>query len=450
MKSAYLFIILYFSLSIVGNAQIDLEQKLKDKVKQRAEQRTDEAIDKALDKTEEEAKKAAKGEKKDKKSKSSSSDSESEAEVKGEESTNEASSSSTSKDVNQKKSLTTYGKYDFIPGEKIIVQEDFEQVAIGDYPVDWNTNSGAEIVNVEGETGKWFLMKNPGVFMPEYINDLPDNFTLELDLICNEEYSYYSDDFCIWFASMSKPSEEFTAYGDYGSTPHAVCVALDPTLQTNVKGQLKFVNFNEEGRDIISNEIPTAKFRTPDKTKVHVSIWRQKNRIRVYLDDEKVLDLPRAFASNVNYNKITFSRKDGSDGDRFLLGNIRFAVGAPDTRSKLITEGKLITRGILFDTGSDKIKAESFGTLKDIAQVLTENPDVQVKIIGHTDSDGDEAKNLELSKKRAIAVKEALSKEFKIDASRMETDGKGESEPSDKNDTPAGKANNRRVEFVKK
>ena len=57
--------------------------------------------------------------------------------------------------------------------------------------------------------------------------------------------------------------------------------------------------------------------------------------------------------------------------------------------------------------------------------------------------------NLELSKKRAASVKESLTKEFGIDASRMETDGKGESEPIDKNDNPAGKANNRRVEFIK-
>lgn len=71
-------------------------------------------------------------------------------------------------------------------------------------------------------------------------------------------------------------------------------------------------------------------------------------------------------------------------------------------------------------------------------------------IVGHTDADGDAAANLDLSKRRAASVKTALAAEFKIDAGRMDTDGKGESEPVDKNDTPAGKANNRRVEFIKK
>jgi outer membrane protein OmpA-like peptidoglycan-associated protein len=451
MKAFQIIIIAILGIVNLSSAQIDLEQRVKDKVKQRAEQRTDEAIDKALDKTEEGAKKAAKGEKKNKKEKDNESNTEnndsnnnSESEGNSEEGSNKTSTSAPAK-----KSLQTYGKYDFVPGEKIIAQEGFEQVAISDYPVDWNTNSGAEIVNVDGENGKWLMMNNPGVFMPEFITDLPENFTLEFDLICNEEFSYYSSPLEVWLASMTKPEAEFTAYGDYGRTPNAFVFSLHPTLQTDVEGVIRYKNFDTEGNEIISNDISTNQFIASKKNKVHVSVWRQKNRIRVYLNEEKVLDLPRAFASSINYNRITFARKDGTEGDRYLLGNIRFAVGAPDTRSKLITEGKLTTRGILFDSGSDKIKPESYGTLKDIAQVLNENMDVRVMIIGHTDSDGDDAKNLELSKKRAAAVKEALSKDFNVDASRMETDGKGESQPSDKNDTPAGKANNRRVEFVK-
>ncbi len=97
----------------------------------------------------------------------------------------------------------------------------------------------------------------------------------------------------------------------------------------------------------------------------------------------------------------------------------------------------------------DVIKPESYGTLKSIANVLSENQDVKVKIVGHTDSDGDDASNLDLSKRRAEAVKNALEKEFSIDGSRMQTDGKGETQPVDKNNTVTGKANNRRVEFIK-
>ena len=72
-----------------------------------------------------------------------------------------------------------------------------------------------------------------------------------------------------------------------------------------------------------------------------------------------------------------------------------------------------------------------------------------MKIVGHTDSDGDEKSNLDLSKRRAASVKNVLSKDFGIAMARMGTDGKGESEPVSPNSTPEGKANNRRVEFIK-
>lgn len=444
MKST-LIITLVVLLSNLAIGQIDLENRIKNKVNQRVEQKVDHAIDKTLDKTEEEAKDAAKGDKNKKaKSKKDETSTEENTTTSGEK--NETSSAGNS----SKPSLKTYGKFDFIPGEKIIALDEFSNVAIGDFPLDWNTNSGGEIVNIEGESGKWLMLPNSGIYMPEYITELPENFTLEYDLICNEDFSFYSTTFNTWFASMKNPAKEFNGYNRFDHPANAVKVELHPTDAGSQNGTVGFKTFDASSELLMENIVTTGQFKTPTNIKIHVSIWRQKNRMRVYLNEEKVLDLPRAFDPTVKYNKIVFMRSDGHhEQDKYILGNLRFAVGAPDTRSKLITEGKLVTRGILFDSGSEKIKPESFGTLKDIATVLTENPDVKVQIVGHTDSDGDEAKNLELSKKRAQAVKEALSNEFKIDSSRMETNGQGESQPSDKNDTPAGKANNRRVEFIK-
>ena len=179
-------------------------------------------------------------------------------------------------------------------------------------------------------------------------------------------------------------------------------------------------------------------------------MWRQAQRLRVYANGEKIWDIPRAFDAASKYNAVTFGMQ-GSYGadDYMLLGNIRLAVGAADTRNKLMTEGKFVTRGILFDVNSDKIKPESSGALKDIANVLKENAGVKVKIVGHTDSDGDDKANMTLSEKRAAAVKNHLVKEYGIDEASLTTEGKGESQLADKNPTPEGKANNRRVEFIK-
>ena len=160
--------------------------------------------------------------------------------------------------------------------------------------------------------------------------------------------------------------------------------------------------------------------------------------------------MPKALSPDAELNSLVFFLKYAEPTSVYYVGNLRLAVGAPDTRSKFLTEGKWVTHGILFDVNSANIKAESYGSLKEIANVLKENADVKVKIVGHTDSDGDENKNLGLSKRRAESVKNTLTKEFGINESRMETDGMGETKPESKNDTPAGKANNRRVEFIKK
>src|SRR5690606_35103019 len=103
-------------------------------------------------------------------------------------------------------------------------------------------------------------------------------------------------------------------------------------------------------------------------------------------------------------------------GGRVFINNFKIAAGGLDLRSKLISEGKLSTTAITFDVNSDRLKLESMGILKEIAGVLAANADVRIKIVGHTDSDGDENANLMLSKKRAAAVKEALVKSFSISA----------------------------------
>ena len=167
----------------------------------------------------------------------------------------------------------------------------------------------------------------------------------------------------------------------------------------------------------------------------------------MYIGTEKIFDLPRGVFSKFVYNRVRFETSNSSSD--ILIGNFKIAVGAPDTRNQLLTSGRFSTSGILFDVNSDKIKNESYACIKDIAAALKESPDASFQIIGHTDSDGDEAKNLDLSKRRAISVKNYLSKEFGIDTSRMITDGKGEAQPVAANTTAEGKAQNRRVEFVK-
>ncbi len=336
----------------------------------------------------------------------------------------------------------SYSKFDFVPGEQVIYYEDFSQDAVGDFPDKWNTNASGEIVTVSSIPGKWLKTAKDGRYKPQIkTTGFPDNYTIEFDLVfaspnADAGRSYINID--IYSAANEKVlSYESNNYGSgNGARFHMFADG----------GEFTALN-QKDGETDLNNTQDKQAFKTNEIS--HISIWIQKQRGRLYINETKVFDLPYFMPEGVKINAISFGAGDFNDDEQNLISNVRVAIGAPDMRSKLITDGKLVTRGILFDVNSDKIKSESYGTLKEISQVLKDNPAVRVKILGHTDSDGADAANMELSKKRAAAVKNSLNNDFGIDASRMETDGKGETEPASPNTTSEGKANNRRVEFIK-
>ena len=442
--------------SCFTHAQIlkDIGNRIKQRTEQRANQKVDQTIDKGLDQVDNSAKDATK--KKDTSGNASNNNSSNKQSDAANHTTTNTTTNSPDGNSQVIKNaddpgFKTYSKFDFVPGDKVIAYDDFSKDAIGDFPVAWNTNSSGEVVTSSGQQGHWLMVRKPGRYIPEYIKDLPDNFTFEYDVICNEKFSFYSPAFSIFFLTGKNGKEAL----EYSFIPldkrSGVKIGVHPANAGSSGGTVYAESF-EDGASVIKNQVNTTQFNSnAGKTKLHVSVWRQKQRLRVYVNEEKAYDLPRAFPADKSYSTVLFELWGdmNNDNDRYIFGNIKLAVGAPDTRNKLITEGKFVTSGILFDVNSDKIKPESYGVMKDIANVLTENSSVKVKIIGHTDSDGSDADNLALSKKRAESVKASLTKDFGIDATRLETDGKGESQPVDKNTTAEGKANNRRVEFIK-
>jgi outer membrane protein OmpA-like peptidoglycan-associated protein len=127
---------------------------------------------------------------------------------------------------------------------------------------------------------------------------------------------------------------------------------------------------------------------------------------------------------------------------------IRIEYPEPDSiEKKLAKKEPVVIYGLYFDFAKANIRKQSERVLNEIASVMREHPDWKLRIDGHTDSVGNDAANLDLSKRRAAAVKDALVTRYKIDASRLTTGGSGESSPIDTNDTPEGRARNRRVEL---
>ncbi len=344
----------------------------------------------------------------------------------------------TSSAASPSKTLKSYSKFDFIAGEKVVALEDFTQDAVGDFPAKWNTNASGEVVKLEGDAAKWLQFGNKGIFYPEFVNDLPENFTMEFDMAISEEMSNNQSGLKIIFPENK---ERKLTYDQHFSNVLQVGVDIHPVLGEGSSTDIWV--FNKSNEKILEN---SSKMVWNDNQPNRVSIWKQKTRLRVYVNETKIWDIPKAFDATAKYSML-FATNVWSGS--VFLANLRVAVGAPDTRSKLLTEGKFSTTGILFDVNSDKIKPESYGILKELGGVLKENSTVKVKIVGHTDSDGDDSKNLDLSKRRAQSVKNTLASEFAIEAARMEIDGKGETQPVAPNTTVEGKANNRRVEFIK-
>jgi outer membrane protein OmpA-like peptidoglycan-associated protein len=335
----------------------------------------------------------------------------------------------------EKPTMQTYSKFDFIPGEKVLFYDDFTETAVGDFPPNWNTNASGEVVTTNFYPGKWFKMMGEGCIALDEDLKLPDNFTIEFDVVPDPvEEGNTAFEFGFYLYSAQNPKD----LNEGGAVP-----GLNGGVKMSFGYRATYSAYNTEGYTIEGVKDEAA---MEAGKKYHLSFWVQKTRLRVYQDQVKIFDLPKVFEAGLKINMMRFELWESTNP---MISNFRVAAGLPDMRNKLLTEGKLVSYGIYFDVNKDVVKPESYGTLKGIADVLKENPDVHVKIVGHTDADGADAANLELSKRRGASVKTELVNTFGIDASRLESDGLGETKPVAPNDTPANKAMNRRVEFIK-
>ncbi|MDP4224387.1 MAG: OmpA family protein [Bacteroidota bacterium] len=413
--------------------KLDLKKKIENKVNQRANQKADQAIDKGMDKVEG----GVKGDVKKTDQAGQPAATQNKSEGKPAEAGDQGSGQKPS--GQEQPSLETYSKYDFVPGEKVIFYEDFSQDAVGDFPASWNTNGSAEVVTTNLFPGHWLRYIGDDCVWTDGLLKLPENYTIEFDIVPikgeeGEGMAGYS--FRLLQCINQKSFDPGAIPGKAGFLFNVEYYGR-PNYRSYING--------DEGEGLaLDGSKDGDDYKEKINQKYHIALWMQKSRVRLYQDQNKLFDLPKAFpVASVKMDRLRF--EEGA----LMVSNIRIAVGAPDMRNKLLTEGKLVSYGIYFDVNKDVVKPESYGTLKEIASILTENPDVKVKIVGHTDSDGADAANLDLSKRRGASVKNELVKTFGIDASRLESDGMGETQPVAPNDTPANKALNRRVEFIK-
>jgi outer membrane protein OmpA-like peptidoglycan-associated protein len=431
MKTTRILFMFLFCMAFINlNAQINLGKKVKNQTNNKANQEVDQTINKGLNTVGDgvkglfKKKKADEGQPKKQEQDSTSKD--------------QSPQIQDAKPASGPPSLQAYSKFDFIPGEKVIFFDDFSQDAIGDFPALYNTNGSGEIVTTNLYAGNWLKYVTNESIWTDKLLTLPENYTLEFDVV---PIAGVEGRMAGWGFRLMKCINEKS--WDGGAVPGKAGF----NFGVEYFGRAFYRAYNN---DFEGNFWDLKGFNDDKNTyeeenqKYHISVWVQKTRVRIYQNQTKMFDVPRAFPdASVKMDRLRFEENAA------MISNIRIAIGAPDTRNKLMTEGKLVTYGIYFDVNKDMVKPESYGTLKDIAAVLNEVPNVRVKIFGHTDADGDDAKNMDLSKRRAASVKNELANSFGVNGDRLETDGMGESKPVAPNDTPVNKALNRRVEFVK-
>lgn len=424
--------VLILALCFAGSAHAQFFKKLKKRVEQAAEEtvyrkseekaaeKTERAMDSILEAKRKKKKKLKKG-KTDGSGDQNTSD--------GVEDETEGYEGDTASGTN----LAVFRKFDFVPGEDIILYDDFSADGTGDFPSNWDSNGGGEIVEVDGN--KWLRLQSGATVLPIWDGPLPKEFTAEFDVLLPGYPAYDGGPVSrlwVWI-------DESNGYDFDNQNRADVALTFWTALENSV-----YINNRVNREHLIRNSLK-YKYHEEFYDKAHISVAVNNRRFRMWINALKVVDVPRLVPDAVMAN---FKMKMKDYKEDFLISNFKLASGGLDLRAQLMNEGKFSTTGILFDSGSATIKAESYGVLKSIATVLLDGS-LSVFILGHTDADGNEDTNLSLSEQRAEAVKNILISEFGVDPSRLLSEGRGESEPVADNSTPEGKAKNRRVEFIK-
>jgi outer membrane protein OmpA-like peptidoglycan-associated protein len=190
------------------------------------------------------------------------------------------------------------------------------------------------------------------------------------------------------------------------------------------------------------SELPDAAV----KPIAHVAVMADAKYVKTYVNGVRVSNVPSA---DIGRGKVVVVSVPGSDDEPGFISNIRIAAGGKPLYDAILADGRVATHGILFDTGSDRIRGESKPTLDLIGQMLSQHADLKLVIEGHTDNVGSATSNQTLSDKRAAAVRQFLISNYHVDGSRLTSKGLGATKPAVSNDTPEGRQQNRRVELVK-
>lgn len=314
-----------------------------------------------------------------------------------------------------------WSRFDFVPGDEVIFEDGPDIMEEnGEFPSRWDLVSGnCEIIQVNGENVIAF--PKGGSIVPYLKNSktdyLPEVFTIEFDA-----WLWHDNQRDIYVNWYDKKNQKNSLHDD-----------------------LEINSFSLEA----SNTYQELERKTKHNGKWrHISIAYTKGKLKAYLDETRLINIPH-YEGNPSGVTITCSGYSSDTPEQLqYIKNVRIAKGGVKYYDRVLSDGKIVCNGIRFDVNKATMKPESMGPINEIFSLMQKQPDLKFSVEGHTDSDGDDANNQTLSEQRAQTVMTKLIA-MGISADRLTSKGFGESQPVADNGTVEGKANNRRVEFVK-
>ena len=327
-------------------------------------------------------------------------------------------------------------KSDFVPGTVVIFEDNLQGEQMGEFPSKWDLiENNAEVAKMNGKMAIKFEHGSNTQITP-LIKDgnkkyLPEFYTLEFD----------------FFATGKEDTN--TAYNLY----------LNPTEGDRSRiwfsqDRMDWYIMKPNGDELIEGNKSLADIMELNDWN-HFALSFNKRALKVYVNGKRIINIPNAKAMDW-FSIETEFWEDHID----YITNIRLAKGgvalydrneqSMTAVEKAIAEtGKFVTNNILFETGKATLKPESMAEIQKVADYMKKNPSARFEVQGHTDNQGSDAVNDPLSQQRAEAVVKALEG-LGCDPFNMRAIGKGSHEPVADNKTDAGRAKNRRVEFIKR
>lgn len=322
----------------------------------------------------------------------------------------------------KKSAVTEYAKCDFVPGDEVFFEDVVEGERVGEFPSKWDLRSGnAEIAVLNGQ--QVIAMTEGGA---------------EIFPLMKEE-SYLGDVYTLEFDFWGTEFEE----GDTKAAKYHLEFNNSMYIRLNI-------DYNDAGYGIGWYNGSTGESGYKDGSfDVHLNEWNHlalsfnKRALKVYINGQRVVAVPNASKAE------SFMLANDLWETRSYIKNVRLAKGAVPLYDRLMSDGKIITYAITFETGKADLKPESEVEINRIAKLMQDDASLKFEVQGHCDNTGSDKVNDPLSQKRAEAIVAALVQKG-IAANRLTAVGKGSHAPIADNSTDEGRAKNRRVEFVKK